>query len=92
MVSSCLSEVPLYGHFRISTTSQGPVIRSLHNFFHIAANCTHGQSRLQNGMNSTSGRVEVCVDGEWHTVCDKQFDSMAAGVFCTSLGLHFNSK
>ena len=58
----------------------------------FAGNCTHGESRLQNGMNSTSGRVEVCVDGQWQTVCDKHFDSTTAGVFCKSLGLNLNSE
>ena len=65
---------------------------NLQLLFSYVANCTHGESRLQNGMNSTSGRAEVCVDGEWQTVCDKQFNESAASVFCKSIGLHLNSE
>ena len=55
-------------------------------------NCTNGDTRLQNGYNSTSGRVEVCVDGKWQTLCDKGFDSSTASVICRSLGLHPDSE
>ena len=47
--------------------------------------CNNGEMRLQNGTN-TSGRVEVCVDGVWGTVCDAFWSTNDAKVVCDALG------
>ena len=46
--------------------------------------CTNGAVRLVNSTIEHEGRVEVCADGVWGTVCD--LDSNDASVICTTLG------
>ena len=46
--------------------------------------CTEGAVRLVNSTIEYEGRVEVCADGVWGTVCG--VDSRVASVICTTLG------
>ena len=55
----------------------------------IFIGCTQGDIRLQGGTN-IQGRVEVCNNDTWGTVCDDFWDNVDARVTCRQLGLSFS--
>lgn len=38
------------------------------------------------GNDSNNGRLEVCVEGAWQSVCENAFDSDEAVLVCKNLG------
>ena len=51
--------------------------------------CTLGDIRLQGGSGS-HGRVEVCINNLWGTVCRRSWDNTDAQVACRQLGFPAN--
>ena len=57
----------------------------------VMSDCSDGSIRLSGGNNSQEGRLEVCINQAFGTVCDIGFSLDEAEVVCRSLGL-FNGK
>ena len=39
----------------------------------LTDNCTTGEIRLAGANNPRMGRVEICIDGQWGTICDSSW-------------------
>ena len=50
------------------------------------ASCTTGQLQLVGGTSPNEGRVEICVNNVWGTVCDNSWENTDASVVCRQLG------
>ena len=55
-------------------------------FVYFVVKCKHGDIRLAGTSYSTIGRVEVCLNGTWGTICSNSFDDKDASVVCKQLG------
>ncbi len=58
----------------------------------LAAACNEGEVRLMGGSNRLEGRLEICLNEVWGTVCDDGWDSIGANVACRQLGFSRFSK
>ena len=54
--------------------------------------CIDGGIRLVNGSTTMEGRVEVCINNTYGTVCDDFFDSNEATIVCLQQGLTSGGK
>ena len=57
--------------------------------------CEEGELRLVEGHSVTNGRVEICIEERWGTVCGDSWDIVEVEVICRQLdylesGRNFN--
>ena len=52
----------------------------------LGGGCVHGAGRLVSGNTSMEGRAEVCINGQWGTICDDEWTDDSANVMCGQVG------
>ena len=52
----------------------------------VSLACTNGDIRLVGGASNLEGRVEICDNATWGTVCDDNWGTVDANVACGQLG------
>ena len=58
----------------------------------VLTGCLYGQLRLVNGPRPNVGRLEICIEGNWGTICDDDWSEANAQVVCRQLGYSPDSK
>ena len=57
-----------------------------YKYYHAGQTCVTGNLRLIGGITAHEGRVEICNNNIWGTVCDDLWSSNDAMVVCRQLG------
>jgi len=73
-------------HYKLNLSMFGFSLAAL-----VITNCTEGDIRLVNGPTNFEGRVEVCHNNKWGTVCDNSWNADDGIVACRQLGLSYVS-
>ena len=68
--------------FVLTTVFKQPLCRGIIMY----TGCTHGDIRLVGGSMISEGRVEVCFNDSWGTVCDDYWSTVDANVLCKQIG------
>ena len=68
------------------------LIFKLHYFVYTVQPCTQFDIRLQGSTVPMQGRVEICNNNVWGTVCDDFWGTPDAQVACRQLGFGITGK
>ena len=68
------------------------IIKSGISSYVNTTDCTDGDIRVVDGDSALQGRVEICIDGVWGTVCDDMWGVEEASVACRQLGFSPDGK
>ena len=68
------------------------VINALFIVDSTGSTCTYGDVRLVDGGDQYEGRVEVCINDQWGTVCDISWGTADATTVCKQLGYAYTSS
>ena len=55
-------------------------------FYAVSEACVNGSIRLSNSVYANQGRVDVCLNNTWGTVCPTNWNNNDAAVACHQLG------
>ena len=58
----------------------------------LIADCIDGDLKLVNGSSMMEGRVEICRNNTFGTICDRHWDILDIKVACKKLGFSDTSK
>ena len=59
---------------------------------YFTVGCTEGEVRLAGGANYTEGRVEICLNNQWGTICSSNWNNSESVVVCKQLKLSSTGK
>ena len=105
-VQEVMVKMPVWDVRHVSTTKPGTYTLLWNGYryktsllsIHTNCTCTHyiacidGSIRLIGGTRPNEGRVEVCLNNRWGTVCDDAWGTVDASVACRQLGYSAHSK
>ena len=58
----------------------------------INSGCSNGDLRLTDGSTKYEGRVEICTNGVWGSICDSGWGDKEAYAVCKQLQLGFRGN
>ena len=55
-------------------------------FTYCSTVCVQSSVRIIGGPNNRTGRIEICFNNRWNTICDGGWGNVDAGVACRQVG------